>query len=161
MGEGMKRLISTTALVIALACAGGAMPGAAEESGRSPFDKSVRTSDSMEPAIPFPQQEAEAAAKLAALRVKMGRAPNILIILVDDMGWGDIGVNGGGVAVGAPTPHIDRLARGGLNLTSTYSQPTCTPTRAALMTGRLPPRSGLTRPMLAGRSRRSIHGLMN
>lgn len=146
----MKRLISTTALVIALACAGGAMPGAAEESGRSPFDKSVRTSDSMEPAIPFPQQEAEAAAKLAALRVKMGRAPNILIILVDDMGWGDIGVNGGGVAVGAPTPHIDRLARGGLNLTSTYSQPTCTPTRAALMTGRLPPRSGLTRPMLAG-----------
>jgi arylsulfatase A-like enzyme len=45
---------------------------------------------------------------------------------------------------------MDRLAREGLKLTSTYSQPTCTPTRSAILTGRLPVRTGLTRPILAG-----------
>ena len=66
------------------------------------------------------------------------------------MGWGDVGVYGGGASVGAPTPHIDRLAHEGLKLTSFYAQSLCTPSRAALMTGRLPPRSGLTRPLLTG-----------
>ena len=51
--------------------------------------------------------------------------------------------------VGAPTPNIDELAAEGLKLTSAYASPLCTPTRAALMTGRLPARSGLTRPLLA------------
>jgi arylsulfatase len=50
---------------------------------------------------------------------------------------------------GAPTPNIDRLAANGLKLTSAYATPLCTPTRAALMTGRIPARSGLTRPLLA------------
>lgn len=45
---------------------------------------------------------------------------------------------------------MDRLAREGLKLTSTYAQPTCTPTRSAILTGRLPVRTGLTRPILAG-----------
>jgi len=45
---------------------------------------------------------------------------------------------------------MDRLARAGLKLTSTYAQPTCTPTRSAILTGRLPVRTGLTRPILAG-----------
>ena len=53
-------------------------------------------------------------------------------------------------AIGAATPNIDRLAREGLKLTSAYSQPTCTPTRSAILTGRLPVRTGLTRPILAG-----------
>jgi arylsulfatase len=66
------------------------------------------------------------------------------------LGWGDIGVNGGGVAVGAPTPNVDKLAREGKRLTSFYSTPLCTPSRAMLMTGRQPFRSGLTRPLLAG-----------
>lgn len=104
----------------------------------------------MEPAIPHPAQAKAAIEKLAALRARTGRAPNILIFLVDDMGWADIGVNGGGGAVGAPTPNIDRLAHDGLNLTSCYSQSLCTPSRAAIMTGRLPVRSGLTRPLLSG-----------
>ena len=51
---------------------------------------------------------------------------------------------------GAATSNIDRLASEGLKLTSTYSQPTCTPTRSAILTGRLPVRTGLTRPILAG-----------
>jgi arylsulfatase A-like enzyme len=117
---------------------------------KDPFDESVRVADHLEPAIPRPKQAKIASEKLAALRAKTGRPPNILIFLVDDMGWGDLGAYGGGVAVGAPTPKIDQLAREGLRLTSFYSQSLCTPSRAELMTGRLPPRSGLTRPLLTG-----------
>lgn len=106
--------------------------------------------ENLEPHIEHPQQRLEAESKLAALRTKFGKPPNIIILLVDDMGWGDPGVYGGGEAVGAPTPHIDRIAQEGLRLTSTYSQPTCSPTRAAINTGRLPVRSGLTRPPLYG-----------
>ncbi|NOS74838.1 MAG: arylsulfatase [Methyloglobulus sp.] len=117
---------------------------------KDPFDETVHVADYLEPAIPRPQQAKIASDKLAALRAKTGRAPNILIIVVDDMGWGDPGVYGGGVAIGAPTPNIDRLAHDGLKLTSFYAQSLCTPSRAALMTGRMPPRSGLTRPLLTG-----------
>jgi arylsulfatase len=65
------------------------------------------------------------------------------------MGWGDPGCYGGGESLGGATPNIDQLARSGLQLTSCYSQPTCTPTRSAILTGRLPIRTGLTRPLLA------------
>ncbi|MBW6401745.1 arylsulfatase [Roseomonas sp. HJA6] len=114
------------------------------------FDPTVVAAPHLEPAIPRPAQQAEAARKLAALRARTGRAPNVLIFLVDDMGWGDCGAYGGGMLIGAPTPHIDALAAGGLKLFSCYSQPTCTPSRAAIITGRLPTRSGLTRPILSG-----------
>jgi arylsulfatase len=103
----------------------------------------------MEPAIPRPEQEKAAAEKLAAFAQRTGRNPNILLLLVDDMGWGDPGSYGGGVAMGGATPNIDALAANGLKLTSTYAQPTCTPTRSAILTGRLPVRTGLTRPILA------------
>jgi arylsulfatase len=71
------------------------------------------------------------------------RKPNIVFILVDNLGYGDIGVYGGGELRGAPTPHIDQLAREGLRLTNFNVEPECTPSRAALMTGRMPVRSGL------------------
>ena len=76
--------------------------------------------------------------------------PNVVVIFIDDMGYGDPGCYGGGGAAGAATPNIDRLAREGLRLTSCYAQQTCTPTRSAILTGRLPVRTGLTRPILAG-----------
>ena len=101
------------------------------KSAKDPFDDTVRLKDYLEPAIPRPDQEKIAKSKLAALREKSGRPPNILIFLVDDMGWGDVGVYGGGIAVGAPTPNIDGLARNGLRLTSFYAQSLCTPSRAA------------------------------
>jgi arylsulfatase len=116
----------------------------------SVLSKARRTSDAREPALSLPDQEAAAKAKLDALRSRTGKRPNIVWLLVDDMGWGDPGVYGGGAVVGAATPSMDRLARGGLKLTSAYSQPTCTPTRSAILTGRLPVRTGLTRPILAG-----------
>jgi arylsulfatase A-like enzyme len=117
---------------------------------QNPFDETTFVANHLEPAIARPAQTQAAKEKLAALRKKTGRAPNILLLVVDDMGWGDIGANGGGVVIGAPTPNIDQLAQQGLRLTSAYSQSTCTPTRAALMTGRFPVRTGLTRPLLAG-----------
>ena len=116
----------------------------------STLSKAVRTSESMEPALALPEQDQAAAAKISALRAKTGKRPNIVWLLADDMGWGDPGIYGGGAPIGAATPNIDSLARDGLKLTSTYSQPTCTPTRSAILTGRLPVRTGLTRPILAG-----------
>jgi arylsulfatase len=70
--------------------------------------------------------------------------PNILFILADNIGYGDIGVYGGGELRGAPTPRIDRLAAEGLRLTQFLVEPSCTPSRAALMTGRYSIRSGLS-----------------
>ena len=110
----------------------------------------VQIAPNMEPAIPHPLQAKEVKTKLEALEKKFGRKPNILVFLMDDVGWGDPGAFGGGKAVGAPTPNMDRLAHEGLQLTSTYSQPSCTPTRAAIMTGRLPIRTGLLRPPMYG-----------
>jgi len=111
--------------------------------------ETVSLRDSLEPRFVFDEQEATAAAALDRYR-SGGRRPNVLIVMFDDVGWGDFGCYGGGVAVGAPTPNIDRLARRGLLLTSCYSEPSCTPSRASLMTGRLPIRHGLLRPPMYG-----------
>lgn len=68
--------------------------------------------------------------------------PNIVFILVDNLGYGDIGAYGGGEIRGAPTPNIDTIAHQGIKLTNFNVEPECTPSRSALMTGRLPIRSG-------------------
>ena len=83
-------------------------------------------------------------AKLAALEKKFGKKPNIIYILTDDIGYGELGVQGGGAMRGMPTPNIDRMAHEGMLLNGFYSEPSCTPTRVALMTGRHPVRTGLT-----------------
>src|SRR6476619_6115961 len=70
--------------------------------------------------------------------------PNILFILGDNVGYGDIGAYGGGELRGAPTPRIDQLAREGLRLTQYLVEPACTPSRAALMTGQYSIRNGLS-----------------
>ena len=116
----------------------------------SVLSKAVRTAQHLEPALVHPADQKAAADKLAALAARTGKKPNIVWLLVDDMGYGDPGCYGGGAASGAATPNIDRLAREGLKLTSCYSQSTCTPTRSAILTGRLPVRTGLVRPVLAG-----------
>ena len=77
------------------------------------WDRTLRSADYLEPAIPHPEQNQAALDKLRDLETKTGRKPNILIILVDDMGYGDPGAFGGGEMAGAPTPNIDRLAAGG------------------------------------------------
>ena len=65
--------------------------------------------------------------------------PNIVFILADDLGYADVGWHGGEIK----TPNLDKLANGGAKLEQFYVQPVCSPTRAALMTGRYPMRHGL------------------
>ncbi|PSH56432.1 arylsulfatase [Phyllobacterium sophorae] len=72
------------------------------------------------------------------------RKPNILFIVSDDTGYGDLGPYGGGEGRGMPTPSIDKLASEGMTFFSFYAQPSCTPGRAAMQTGRIPNRSGMT-----------------
>lgn len=70
--------------------------------------------------------------------------PNIILLVSDDTGYGDLGPYGGGEGRGMPTPNIDRLAAEGMTFFSFYAQPSCTPGRAAIQTGRIPNRSGMT-----------------
>ncbi len=68
--------------------------------------------------------------------------PNIVFIFMDNFGYGELGVYGGGITRGAPTPRIDALAAEGFRLTNFNVEVQCTPSRAALMTGRYAIRSG-------------------
>jgi arylsulfatase len=71
--------------------------------------------------------------------------PNIVVMMVDNLGWGELGVYGGGELRGAPTPRLDKLAQEGMRLLNFNVEPQCTPTRSAFMTGRRPIRSGTTK----------------
>lgn len=109
-----------------------------------------KIADNLEPVIEHPDQFDEAGKKLAELEKKTGKKPNILVFLLDDVGWMDFGFNGGGIAVGSATPDIDKIASDGLILTSAYSQPSCSPTRATILTGQYPVHHGILRPPMYG-----------
>ena len=68
--------------------------------------------------------------------------PNVILINMDNFGWGELGCYGGGILRGAPTPRIDKLASEGLRLLNFNVEAQCTPSRAALMTGRYAIRTG-------------------
>src|SRR6476620_6263448 len=68
--------------------------------------------------------------------------PNILFMLVDNLGYGELGAYGGGATRGAPTPRIDKLASEGLRLTNMNMEAQCTPSRSSILTGRYAIRSG-------------------
>src|SRR3979409_845902 len=76
--------------------------------------------------------------------------PNIVLILADNLGWGELGCYGGGALRGAPTPRIDKLAAEGLRLLNFNVESDCVPTRSALMTGRHPIRTGALQAVPAG-----------
>ncbi|HYH43030.1 MAG TPA: arylsulfatase [Burkholderiales bacterium] len=76
--------------------------------------------------------------------------PHILLILADNLGWGELGCYGGGLLRGAPTPRIDALASEGLRLLNFNVESDCNPTRSALMTGRHPIRTGAVQSVPAG-----------
>ena len=88
-------------------------------------------------------------ARLAALAILFlaspslaAERPNIVFMMADDLGWGDVAFHGGP----APTPHLDRMAREGVELTQHYVAPVCSPTRSALLSGRYWSRFGVTAP---------------
>jgi len=164
--HGAAALTLALALALALAASGtladapaanprGAATGPTTAAGYDHPDqfihlKDVKPADNMYPVIAHPAQEQQARDKLAALEKKAGKKPNILIFLLDDVGWMDPGFNGGGIAVGNETPNMDRLAAGGLVLTSAYSTPSCSPTRASIHTGQNPLHHGLLYPPMYG-----------
>lgn len=76
--------------------------------------------------------------------------PNIVLILADNLGWGELGCYDGGLVRGAPTPRIDRLAAEGLKFLNFNVESDCVPTRSALMTGRMPIRTGAMQSVPAG-----------
>jgi arylsulfatase len=82
--------------------------------------------------------------------------PNIVLVFMDNFGWGEPGFNGGGIIRGAATPRLDKLAAEGLRLTNFNVEAQCTPSRSALMTGRYAIRSGNGTAPLGG----GVHGLV-
>ncbi|MDJ0969169.1 MAG: sulfatase-like hydrolase/transferase [Kiloniellales bacterium] len=82
--------------------------------------------------------------KLAALEQRFGKKPNIIYILTDDVGWGELGWQGGGKHRGTPSEQLDKMAYEGMRFWAAYSEPSCTPSRVAINTGRHPVRTGLT-----------------
>ena len=80
-----------------------------------------------------------AASILVSAPVAASKRPNIVVIVADDLGWADVGYHGGNI----DTPSLDKLAEQGVQLNRFYTTPICSPTRAALMTGRDPMRLGV------------------
>jgi arylsulfatase len=78
------------------------------------------------------------------------KKPNIVFMMADNLGWGELGCYGGGVLRGAPTLALDKLAGQGLRLTNFNVESECPPSRCALMTGRHPIRAGVFRSTPAG-----------
>lgn len=79
---------------------------------------------------------------LATSSARANNKPNIVLVFLDNFGWGEPGFNGGGIVRGAATPRLDQLAAEGLRLTNFNVEVQCTPSRSALMTGRYAIRSG-------------------
>lgn len=95
-----------------------------------------------------------AAAMSAAFAPAPRRKPNFIVVFCDDLGYGDIGASGGRII---PTPNIDRMAREGLMLTDFYAAANlCTPSRAGLLTGRYPIRTGLAQGVIRANDRRGL-----
>jgi arylsulfatase len=82
------------------------------------------------------------AAVCLAQPVSAQERPNIVLVFLDNFGWGEPGFNGGGIIRGAATPRIDQIAAEGLRLTNFNVEVQCTPSRSAIMTGRYAVRSG-------------------
>ncbi len=82
--------------------------------------------------------------KLAEFKKKNnGKPPNIFYILIDDIGFGDLGIPELNSVRGYKTPNINKIADEGMRFTRMYTEPSCTPTRVAFMTGRQPYRNGM------------------
>ena len=90
------------------------------------------------------QEDKELDAMLAEFREKNGgKPPNVVYILIDDIGFGDLGSKTLNMIRGYETPAINQIAKEGMRLARMYTEPSCTPTRVAFMTGRQPHRNGM------------------
>jgi len=94
----------------------------------------------MPPTLPRPFKVTIGMAMLAA---PLLATSNVVFMMADDLGWNDVGYHGSEIR----TPHIDSIAQRGIQLNRYYASPLCSPTRAALLTGRIPLRFGVDRPI--------------
>src|SRR5262245_4669244 len=108
-------------------------------SGATMFSQNRQTSAAL--LLLFACTAASVAAEVKRPHTADGK-PNIVLVLADNVGYGELGVYGGGILRGAPTPRLDRLASEGMRLLNFNVEAQCTPSRSALMTGRFPIRSG-------------------
>lgn len=84
------------------------------------------------------------------LLAEEAKKPNIVFIMTDDVGWGDLGCYGGGENRGCLTPHLDQMAEEGMRFTNYYGQASCTAGRASFITGRIPIRTALSTVLAPG-----------
>lgn len=94
----------------------------------------------MRPTLPYPFK---IAIGLMVLAMPIPSATNVVFMMADDLGWNDVGYHGSEIR----TPHIDSIAQRGIRLNRYYATPLCSPTRAAFLTGRIPLRYGVDRPI--------------
>ncbi len=103
-------------------------------------------------------EDKEVAAKLEEIRKSNGgKRPNILFVLIDDVGFGEMGDPVLNHVRGYSTANINAFAKESLTFTRMYSEPTCTPTRTALLTGRLPVRSHMLEPKIVPPEGTGLH----
>lgn len=130
--------LGTTVLAALMSAAAGWPSGAAAYQPDAPLLVAQKKHESK-----WAEEDATINAKLAALEERFGKKPNIVYVLADDVGWGEMGWQGGGKHRGTPTPQLDEMAQEGMRFWSAYAEPSCTPSRIAINTGRHPVRTGL------------------
>jgi arylsulfatase len=125
-----------TSLAAAALVAAGALLGWLAGSGRFRLDPPAGPDAAAAPVQPAKEPER------GDQPSKDGKKPNIVFVLMDNLGYGEVGCYGGGMLRGAPTPRIDKLASEGTRLLNFNVEAQCTPSRSAIMTGRFAIRSG-------------------
>ncbi|MGI9365214.1 MAG: sulfatase-like hydrolase/transferase, partial [Rhizobiaceae bacterium] len=134
-----QNLLKTTVATLFL----GALPGVALAQSKVPHDAEYYISEAQN-AEKWAAEDQKLDATLTEFREKNGgKPPNILYILIDDVGYGDLGSAALNAVRGYETPSINKFARQGMRLGRMYTEPSCTPTRVAFMTGRQPHRVGM------------------
>jgi arylsulfatase len=130
-------------LATLIVAAGFALPGTAEGAGKIVHDAEYYILEAQN-GEKWADDDKVIDKKLADFRRRNGgKPPNILYILVDDVGFGDMGIPELNAVRGYSTPNINEFAREGMRFVRMYTEPSCTPTRVAFMTGRQPYRNGM------------------
>src|SRR5262245_31671665 len=109
------------------------------------YAATVIFTDGIRPTSAAPPAERRADPEPQLVRADAAEKPNIVFLMADNLGYGELGCYGGGILRGAATSRIDALAGEGLRLLNYNVEPQCTPSRSALLTGRFPLRSGTSR----------------
>ena len=136
----MKQFLSVTATCLGFVSALIAVP--AQAGSKVIFDAEYQRLAEQH-AQSWSVEDKEIAEKLAALEKKHGKRPNIIHIMWDDHSLGEVGIRQMNKVLGYDTPNINRMADEGISFTRMYTEPSCTPTRTAALTGRLAVRAGM------------------